>query len=148
MSKWENTPFKTIREAHDTATALGLNPTVVTRSEDERFDSFIIYEKHTVVYVAQAVAGGPVREKITKSKRRVRDPRIPTFKEKDRLLAGPWILSDHTTLEEVEASWRELYLNFDNVEVLQVVLYRIGADEYEYVQDASGVHQRVLHRRK
>jgi hypothetical protein len=51
--------------------------------------------------------------------------------------AGAWEVSHQQTLKEVEAYWRRMYVNFDNVEVLQVILYRLGQDEYEYVKDAN-----------
>lgn len=54
-------------------------------------------------------------------------------------LAAPWSPCDYasSSLDEVEAHWKEKFVNFDNVEVLQVTLYRIGKDEYEYVKDAN-----------
>ena len=148
MTKWTNTPFKSIQEAHDTANSYDLNPTEISPSEDGRFNSFIVYEGRDTVYIAQALIGGPVREKTVGSRRRVRDPRIPVFREEDRLLAGPWIASDFVTFDDVREHWRTQFINPDDVEVLQIVLYRIDEFEYEYVIDGGRVRQRVLHKRK
>lgn len=150
MSTWKDTPFKDIAEAHDTAYSFGLNPTEITLALNGRFDSFIIYEGRTTVYMAQAVEGGPVREKIIKSKRRVRDPRIPTFKEEDRLLVGPWVRTDYGSYKEVEDYLRKQIINYDdNVERLRILLIRLDDDETEYFLDSLGVmHCRVLHKRK
>jgi len=50
---------------------------------------------------------------------------------------GPWEQSIHKNLEVVEIHWRKKFVNFENVEALDVKLYRIGKDEYEYVQDIN-----------
>lgn len=62
---------------------------------------------------------------------------------------GPWQRSIHETLEVVEIHWRSKIVNFDNVEVLTVTLYRIGQDEYEYVEDRNTgeVWTRLLRRK-
>jgi len=59
------------------------------------------------------------------------EPAAPVFK------VGPWEESIHETLEDVEAFWRKQFVNFDNVEVLDVQVYRIGKDEYAYVADKN-----------
>ena len=148
MSKWKDTPFKSLEVAHDTATKMDLNPTEIILSEDCRFNSFSIYEGRTTIYIAQAIIGGPVREKIIKSKRRVRDPRIPVFREEDHLQAGPWCRSDFETFDDVLAHWRHEFINFENVDQLHILLLRVDSDEYEYVIDGGRVRQRVLHKKK
>jgi len=55
--------------------------------------------------------------------------------KKAEFKVGPWELCDQQSPEEVEAFWRERYVNFDNVEVIDVRLYRIDEDEYEYATD-------------
>jgi hypothetical protein len=54
-------------------------------------------------------------------------------------LAGSWSPCGYasSSLEAVEDHWKQQFVNFDNVEVLTIVLYRIGQDEYEYVTDAN-----------
>jgi len=67
--------------------------------------------------------------------------------ERPRFYAGPWAKSNLRTLAEVEAFWKSKFDNFDNVEVLHITLYRIGRDEYEYLQEGlSTVWSRLLSR--
>lgn len=158
MSKWEKTPFDTIEQAHALAEKMGLNPGAITDGIEIR--SFQIWEGRTLTLVAQRVSFsgelvGPVLEKVTpKAKAPPQDPSAPRFSEKDRLHSGPWVLltdDDHGqgTLEGVEEHWRRVYVNFDNVEVLHIVLYRIKDDEYEYCEDSQGrVWVRVLEKKK
>lgn len=70
------------------------------------------------------------------------DPKRAEFR------AEPWELCEYaaSSLEAVADHWKKQYVNFDNVEVLTVTLYRIGQDEYEYVKDVNTgeVWSRVL----
>lgn len=147
---WNETPFKSIGEAHKTATKYELNPSPI--AEKDGFHSFTTTEGNQVFLIAQAVAGGPVREKEFKKrgKDRYRPPKQegPYYIEQDRMLVGPWMRSkDHQTLEDVEAHYRSVFVNFDNVEVLQVTMYRIDDCEYEYYDDGKDVWVRGLHER-
>jgi hypothetical protein len=68
---------------------------------------------------------------------------------KAEFLVGPWSPCDYaSSLEVVKDHWKEQYVNFDNVEILKVTLYRIGQDEYEYTEDVNTgeVWTRVLSR--
>ena len=144
--KWEKTPFDTIEQAHALAEKMGLHPGVIV--EKGEYCYFQMWESRTLTTIAQSIPGGPVREKVTrKAEVPSQDPAAPRFSEKDRLHAGPWVLSDHETLEAVEEHWRRSFANFDNVEVLHVVLYRINEDEYEYCEDSKGVWSRVLEKK-
>lgn len=145
--KWEKTPFDTIEQARELAEKMGLHPGVLVEQGDYCY--FLMWEGRTLTTIAQSLEGGPVREKVTrKAEVPPQDPDAPRFSEKDRLHTGPWTLSDHETLEAVEAKWRKLYVNFDNIEVLHIVLYRIKQDEYEYCEDSAGVWTRVLEKKK
>ena len=155
-SKWKKTPFETIEQAHAFAEKLGLNPGQILVGQNESYKYFHIWEGRTLTRVAQRIEGGPVLERVTKkAKAPPQDPSAPRFGEKDRLHAGPWVLltdEDHGqgSLEGVEAKWRRTYVNFDNVEIIHITLYRIGEDEYEYTLDhrGRGVWVRVLEKKK
>jgi len=58
---------------------------------------------------------------------------------KAEFLAGPWSPCEYasSSLEAVREHWKKEFVNFDNVEVLEVTLYRIGKDEYEYLVDKN-----------
>ena len=151
-SKWEKTPFDSIEQAHALAEKMSLHPGVLVEKGDYCY--FEMWEGRTLTRIAQSIEGGPVREKVTpKAKVPPQDPSAPQWSEKDRLHTGPWVLltdkdDGQGTLEGVEASWRKAYINFDNIEVLHIVLYRIQQDEYEYCEDSEGVWTRVLEKKK
>ena len=157
-SKWTETPFETIEQAHALAEKMDLNPGQILVGQNllgGSYKYFHIWEGRTLTRVAQRLEGGPVLEKITpNAKVPPQDPSAPRFSEKDRLHAGPWVLltdddQGQGTLEGVEAKWRRLHVNFDNVEVLHIVLYRIKDAEYEYCEDSQGVvWVRVLEKKK
>lgn len=137
---WEKTPFQTLEGAHRTAVKFELNPSSIIDT-GQGYRSFQTKTGRSVSIIAQKMGGGPVREKrLPKGKKSdlpLQDPNAPQFGEKDRLLAGPWTDSDHVTLDAVEAYWRKQFVNFDNLEVLDVKLYRVGRDEYEYALDVN-----------
>lgn len=167
-SKWVKTPFKNLEQARTVAERFGLYPSAIitaakARASDATLRSFTTSEGRKVMLIAQQINSdgvpvGPVLEKVLKrgsltstrgSAVSVQDPNAPRFSEDDRLQVGPWCRSDHKNFEEVEAYHRAQCVNFDNVEVLKLVLYRIGGDEYEYGLDRSGVvWVRVLHATK
>ena len=148
---WTDTPFKTIEEARKLAAQMGSKPTAIITNRTKGYRYFQISEGRKQIVIAQAVMGGPVKERCKRSKKAplpLQDPNVPTFGDNDRLLVGPWVPSRHASLGEAETHWKDTYVNFDNVEVLEIVLYRVGGDEYEYVAAPSGVWQRVLSRKK
>lgn len=153
--KWEKTPFDTVEQAHALAEKMGLHPGALLTADLGRkgYQYFLIWEGRTLTRVAQSLEGGPVLEKVTReAKVPPQDPDAPQFSEKDRLHTGPWVLLTNEdqgqgTLEGVEAKWRRLHVNFDNVEVLHIVLYRIQQDEYEYCEGSGGVWVRVLEKK-
>lgn len=56
---------------------------------------------------------------------------------KAEFLVGSWSPCDYASLEAVADHWKKEFVNFDNVEILEITLYRIGQDEYEYVVDKN-----------
>lgn len=143
MSKWQKTPFDSLEAAYAMADKMKLRPSAIAVKDN--FRSFTIKEGRKIMLLAQKGGEGPVMEKVIKE---LPPQEGPFFSDADRLQVGPWILSDHETLADVGAHWREQFANFDNVEILDVVMYRIGDDEYEYAADDQGIWQRVLHRKK
>jgi len=63
---------------------------------------------------------------------------------KAEFLAACWKLSEYEDFDAVTAYWKAQFVNFDNVEVLEIVMYRIGRDEYEYFKNQEGIWSRVL----
>lgn len=149
MSSWTDTPFKSIEEAHKTATEFELNPSPIQEKGDYRV--FTAVEGNKTYMMAQHNDGGPVRERSFPKRGKDRykpSQEGPYWSDADSLHSGPWCLeTKHKTLSDVEAHWRSVYLNFENVEVISIVLYRIDEDEYEYCKDSQGIWCRVLHRR-
>lgn len=93
------------------------------------------YPDGDVVEYRRASAGGRVKQRsLFSTKGRNLKPY-----EKVEFKVGAWaaVGPEGATLETVEAYWRKQFVNFDNVEVLAVTLYRIGRDEYEYVVDRN-----------
>ena len=147
---WNATPFETMEQAHETALKYELNPSPVVVKDG--FRSFTTTEGGKVFLIAQAVTGGPVREQEFKKrgKDRYRPPKQegPSFSDADRLVVGPWLqVGEYQTLQDVEDHWRRQFVNFDNVEVFTMKLYRIDKDEYEYYFDGEDVWCRVLHKK-
>ena len=93
------------------------------------------YPNGDVYEYRQAQDGGRVQQRALQSAKG-RDLK-PYERPEAKFKVGPWELSAQASLEEVEEHWKVQYVNFDNVEVLQVTLYRIGRDEYEYVVDVN-----------
>jgi len=164
-SEWRKTPFSDLEEAHKAAELMKLCPSAImttgassapsTPSSSDTIRYFQVVEGRAVTMIAQRLDGGPVLEKTIKSARGTKnaipeqDPSAPRFSDRDRLKAGPWILSDDCeTLEDVWARWQREFVNPENIEILQVTLYRVGAEEYEYAQDEKGIWVRVLTPRK
>ena len=93
----------------------------------------IEYPDGDVAEYRRAHAGGRVRQRALHS---AKGRYLKPYNQAE-FLVGPWELSEHGTLDTVGSHWREQYVNFDNVEILQVTLYRIGQDEYEYSVDKN-----------
>lgn len=145
---WTDAPFKSILDAHKAALKFELNPSSIVTKGD--YDTFTVTEGRSVFIMAQHTSGGVVREREfpKRGKGRYKPKQEgPYFGDENRMQVGPWVRSDHATLKDVEAYYRRTFVNFDNVEVISVVLYRIDTDEYEYCKDSQGIWCRVLHRK-
>jgi len=139
---WTQTPFGTIEEAHATAKKFQLKPSTITVRAG-RFRSFTFGEGQTIRLMAQREEGGPVLERELSRKQGLAQhynaPGVPSWKAEDRLRAGPWNQSSYTSLEEAADHYRSQFANPDNVVMLEVVLFRLNRDEYEYALDSKGV---------
>lgn len=93
------------------------------------------YPDGDVVEYRRAFAGGRVKQRslFSAKGRNLK----PYEKDESEFSVGPWAPSDHQRLGGVEEHWKKQFVNFDNVEVLTVILYRIGQDEFEYVVDKN-----------
>ena len=139
---WADTPFKTLEEAHKTAEAMELFPgEIITKGE---YKFFRLSEGREVTTLARHILGGPVRERTEKKAKVYRDPDVPTFGDKDRWTVGPWIRTEHASLEDAEAHYKEQFNNPDNLEVVRVIMIRDDNVEREYAEDSRGVWARSL----
>lgn len=151
MSKWTVTPFKSLDEAHEMASKMGLNPSAITDHQNSAMRTFQVREAREVFVMAQAITGGPVKEKqlgTTGETAPVVDPLAPRSEPVSTVKVGPWCLTDKKSLEEVKTFLRSQFVNPDNVEILPLLLFRFDGDEYEYLQDARGTWVRLLTKRK
>jgi len=148
---WEKTPFTSIEQAHTMAEKMGLQPSVIlnTGSGDVTFRSFNIREGRKTILIAQNSQGGPVleREMSKEGLRATQDPDAPRAPREEELLrAGSWQLTQHKTLKEANTDYRKEFINPDEVEMVKIILFRHGDEEYEYAQDSKGVWARVLYK--
>lgn len=148
MNKWQETPFETLEDAHATAEKMGLQPAAITQWKEGDHKYFQIKEGRDTVIVAQKADGsGPVRERKQRKPAPI-DPSVPkrTFEE-EWITRGPWTRSSHATFEEVQKHYKATFVNPENIEVFEVMMYRVDEDEYEYALDVHGVMwSRVLHK--
>ncbi len=151
MAGWQDTPFKSIEQAHGMATKMGLSPSAIVEQEGG-MRSFQIKEGRRVSVVAQRMAGGPVKEKqLARGAPAppLQDPNAPRFSDADRYQVGPWVRLDFSDLEVALEHLLSQFVNPDNVEQLEMVLVRIDDDEYEFYESSSGqVWERVLSKKK
>lgn len=142
MAKWDATPFKTLEQAHKTAEKMGLFPgEIITKGE---YKFFQLSEGRKVTTLARHILGGPVKERTEKKAKRYRDPR-PTDVHREWVV-GKWIRTDHKSLEDAEAHYKEAFINPENVEVIRVIMFRDKDRETEYAADRGGVWTRVITR--
>jgi len=111
MSKWKPTPFETLEAAHAAAVKFSLNPSsIIDTGRGLRSFETKVGRQRSIL--AQKISGGPVLEKrLPKGKKSglpLQDPSVPKFGEEDRLLAGPWTRSDHSSLDAVRAHYSAL----------------------------------------
>ena len=139
---WEKTPFESLEQARTMAKRMGLSPGEIQTKGSLRF--FQWSEGRKVSTMAQAIAGGPVKERTEKKAKVYRAPKPKVlFRE---WVVGKWIRVDHESLAAAEASHLGVYLNPDNVEVVRVIMFRDKDTETEYAQDSHGVWTRVISR--
>jgi len=147
---WRDTPFETIEQAHGMAEKMQLYPTAIV--DTGAFKSFQFREGRKVMLLGQATSGGSVRERLLSKKERKpspQDPNAPTWSDADRLLVGPWVRSEHETYCDVKDHICKQYVNPDNLEFYELLMFREGEDEYQYYLDSSGeMYCRVLTRKK
>ena len=149
MSNWQETPFKALEEAHWMAEKMDLKPTAITSHEGSDYQYFQVKEGRETIVVAQRKDGsGPVRER-RQAKPVPRDPTVPRWSDADSLHSGPWHRDEKKTFEEVRQYYIDQFVNPENIEVFDVMLFRVDEDEYEYALDVYGVlWSRVLHKSK
>ena len=139
---WEKTPFNSLEQARTMAERMDLFPGEIQTKGSLRF--FQWSEGRKVSTMAQAIAGGPVKERTEKKAKVYRAPKPKVlFRE---WVVGPWIRVDHESLAAAEASYLEEFLNPENVEVIRVIMFRDRDQETEYAQDSRGVWTRVITR--
>lgn len=138
---WDATPFESIKAAHELAEKLKLFPGEISFLEDRKLLYFQWFEGRDLHTIAQAAAGGPVKEQVVhRGKVRRRDPGGPTWGQLDKWVVGPWSKTIHENLEAARESFLSKYSNPDNVEVFHVLLVRDGYNiEWEYLRDGDGV---------
>ena len=139
MNKWETTPFKTLEDARNAYLEMSRDPSPIDTGG--KYRSFEVKEGPHVYLVAQKIEGGPVLEKVIDII--FGEPVTDTSPTQNKT-AGPWERSKFSSLADVEEFYREQFVNFDNVEVLTIQLYRIGNEEHEYALDDTGVWARVI----
>lgn len=144
---WTNTPFENIGDAHKTAVTMQLKPSEIINTGG--MWNFQIIEGRKTLLLAQALSGGPVKERTLHEKLPLQDPEAPTFSDSDRLLVGPWTPSEHETLLAVIDHISKQYINPDNLRFFELLMFEDGGDEYQYYLDPQGqMYCRVLSRRK
>lgn len=145
--KWTDTPFENIGDAYKTAVTMQLKPSEIINTGG--MWNFQILEGRKTLLLAQALNGGPVRERTLSQKLPLQDPEAPTFSDSERLLVGPWTRSEHETFEEVKEHICKQYVNPDTLEFSELMMFEDGGDEYQYYLNPSGqMYCRVLSRRK
>lgn len=138
--KWEDTPFDSIEEARVCAQRMGLCPTAIVEEGGFRF--FKLPDGHTI---AQKAEGGVVKERQKDIECEIFKPYqpqspTPELAREPGFESGPWLKPPEKTFEEVEAKFARVFINPDNLEKLQIVMYRPGdSREYEYALDGEGV---------
>lgn len=102
---WIPTPFLTIEGALQYAEAMGLQPSPLS-TQGEGADALRTFSTRALL-VAQRASGPPApvlqKEVGQRKVRRIQDPRALRFHEHKRLGVGPWVLTQHSSLEEAVA---------------------------------------------
>ena len=143
MTKWAKTPFTNLDAAHRHSQGMGLEPGPLKTKGEYRFFRLVAGSVMTVL--AQKLVGGPVLETVG-----IKEPEggviitgaIASANQEapaSQWTVSPWKKSDEiATFEQAGEYWQQLIANPDNLEVLEIQLYRVGKTEYEYGLDNRG----------
>ncbi len=144
MTNWSRTPFNNIRAAHAAAVRSGLNPGPLKKKGDYEF--FRILSGTVLTIVAQREGYERVLETVgTVEGLASKGFSDETEPSEDSKASGwkvtPWRRTEDPaldTFEHLQGYWEEQIANPENLEIIEVRLYRIGSREYEYGLDREG----------
>lgn len=132
MSKWEQTPFEDLDQAHTWASQHGHVPSDIEVDEEHQLRHFRTKRNYVL---AQELTGGGVFQKYS--------PR--TYKYEKQKRVGPWVNSQYRTLEDVQRHYRDDFPISEQFEVETIMLVRYKKDEIEYIKRKGRVYTRVIH---
>ncbi len=144
MTNWSKTPFNNIRAAHAAAVRSGLNPGPLKKKEDYEF--FRILSGSVLTIVAQKEGHERVLETVgtvegLASKGFSDEVESSENSQASGWKVTPWRRTEDpalNTFEHIQEYWEEQIANPENLEIIEVRLYRIGSKEYEYGLDREG----------
>lgn len=141
MTNWSETHFSNIEEAHNVSESLGLIPGPIIRKGKYRFFKVLSGNILTIITIKDGTT--EVLETVgTVSAALSEELGVPAAMPISRGRIPPWIrcnAEERGTFEQIHEYWVEQIANPENLEVLDLRLYRAGKFEYEYGLDSDGV---------